>query len=77
MELLHIKGSDKIRIKQFDVVELNNKKKAIIKKICKRKNYLTEVINDDKTKIEHKVITDKDISKVIYSRKKDKKIGTS
>lgn len=66
-----------MKIKQFDVVELKNKKKAIIKKINKRKNYLIEEINDDRTKIEQKIITDKDIFKVIYSRKRDKIIGTS
>ncbi len=65
-----------MRIKQFDVVELNNNKKAIIKKICKKKNYLIEIISDDKIKIEQKTITEKDIAKVIYSRKKDKIIGT-
>ena len=47
-----------MKIKQFDVVELKNKKKAIIKKINKRKNYLIEEINDDRTKIEQKIITD-------------------
>lgn len=66
-----------MKIKQFDVVELKNKKKAIIKKINKRKNYLIEEINDDRTKIEQKIITDKDIIKVIYSRKRDKIIGAS
>ena len=66
-----------MKIKQFDVVELKNKKKAIIKKINKRKNYLIEEINDDRTKIEQKIITDKDIIKVIYSRKREKIIGTS
>lgn len=59
-----------MRIKQFDIVELKNKKKAIIKKINKRKNYLIEEINDDRTKIEQKIITDKDIIKVIYSKQK-------
>lgn len=59
-----------MKIKQFDVVELKNKKKAIIKKINKRKNYLIEEINDDRTKIEQKIITDKDIIKVIYSKQK-------
>lgn len=66
-----------MKIKQFDVVELKNKKKAIIKKINKRKNYLIEEINDDRTKIEQKIINDKDITKVIYSRKRNKIIGTS
>jgi len=66
-----------MRIKQFDVVELNNNKKAIIKKICRKKNYLIEIISDDKTKIEQKTITEKDIVKVIYSKKKYKILGTS
>ena len=66
-----------MRIKQFDVVELNNKKKAIIKKEFKKKNYLIEIVSDDKTKIEQKTITEKDIAKVIYSRKKNKILGTS
>lgn len=66
-----------MRIKQFDVVKLKNNKKAIIKKICKRKNYLIEIISNDKTKIEQKIITYKDIDDVIYSKKKDKILGTS
>lgn len=66
-----------MRIKQFDVVKLKNNKKAIIKKIYKRKNYLIEIISNDKMKIEQKIITYKDIDDVIYSRKKDKILGTS
>ena len=67
----------KMKIKQFDVVELNNKQKAIIKKINKGNNYLIEIVSDDKTKIEQKTITEKDITKVIYSRSKNKILGTS
>lgn len=67
----------KMKIKQFDVVELNNNQKAIIKKINKGKNYLIEIVSDDKTKIEQKTITEKDITKVIYSRNKNKILGTS
>lgn len=67
----------KMKIKQFDVVKLKNNKKAIIKKICKRKNYLIEIISNDRTKIEQKIITNKDIDDVIYSKKKDKILGTS
>lgn len=66
-----------MRIKQFDVVKLKNNKKAIIKKIYKRKNYLIEIISNDRMKIEQKIITYKDIDDVIYSRKKDKILGTS
>lgn len=60
----------KMKIKLFDVVELNNKQKAIIKKINKGKKYLIEVVSEDKTEIEQKTITEKDITRVIYSRKK-------
>ena len=67
----------KMKIKQFDVVELNNNQKAIIKKINKGRNYLIEIVSDDKTKIEQKTITEKDITKVIYSRNKNKILGTS
>jgi len=65
----------KRKIRQFDVVELNNNQKAIIKKIDKGKNYLIEIVSNDKTKIEQKTITEKDIAKVIYSR--NKILGTS
>lgn len=58
----------KMKIKLFDVVELNNKQKAIIKKINKGRNYLIEIVSDNKTKKEQNTITDKDITKVIYSR---------
>lgn len=72
MELLHIKGSDeKMRIKQFDVVKLKNKKEVIIKKVYKRKKYLIEIINDEGTKIEQQIISYKDIDDVIYSKKKN------
>lgn len=61
----------KVKIKLFDVVELNNKQKAIIKKINKGRNYLIEIVSDSKTKKEQNTITDKDITKVIYSRNKN------
>lgn len=61
----------KMKIKLFDVVELNNKQKAIIKKINKGRNYLIEIVSDNKTKKEQNTITDKDITKVIYSRNKN------
>lgn len=60
-----------MRIKQFDVVKLKNNKKAIIKKIYKRKNYLIEIICNDRMKIEKQIISYKDIDDVIYSRKKN------
>ena len=59
-----------MRIKQFDVVKLKNNKEVIIKKVCKRKKYLIEIINDEGTKIEQQIISYKDIDDVIYSKKK-------
>lgn len=61
-----------MKIKQFDVVELKDNQKGIIKKIYKGKNYLIEIVSDDKTKIEQKTITEKEIAKVIYSREKER-----
>lgn len=60
-----------MKIKQFDVVKLKNNKKAIIKKIYKRKKYLIEIINDEGTKIEQQIISYKDIDDIIYSKKKN------
>lgn len=61
-----------MKIKQFDVVELKNKNKAIIKKVISKKEYLTQIINGNDDKIQEKVITDKDIERVIYSKEKER-----
>jgi hypothetical protein len=57
-----------MKIKQFDVVELKDNNKAIIKSKKKRNNYLVELINEQETRI----INDKDIKHIIYSRKKER-----
>lgn len=57
-----------MKIKQFDVVELKDNNKAIIKSKKKRNNYLVELINEQETRI----ITDKDIKHIIYSRKEER-----
>lgn len=57
-----------MRIKQFDVVELKDNNKAIIKSKKKRNSYLVELINEQETRI----ITDKDINDIIYSREKER-----
>ena len=50
-------------MKQFDVIELNNKSKAIIKAV-QGKEYFVELLN---TKEERK-ITDKEVNKIVYSK---------
>lgn len=59
-----------MKIKQFDVVELKNKNKAIIKNVNKRNSYLAEIINESGKKIQEKIIIDKDIKKILYSKER-------
>lgn len=61
-----------MRIKQFDVVELKNKNKAIILNIEKRKMYLAKIINNDRITSQTKIITNDDIVKIIYKKNKEK-----
>lgn len=74
MVLLHInkESDEEMKIKQFDVVELKDKNKAIIKKINKRNSYLVEVINEKGIKVGEKTIADIDINKMLYSRRKER-----
>ena len=57
-----------MRIKQFDVVELKNKNKAIILNIEKRKKYLAKIINNDRITSQTRIITNDDIVKIIYKK---------
>lgn len=61
-----------MKIEQFDVVELKDRNKAIIKKINKRNSYLVEVINEKGIKVGEKIITNIDINKMLYSRRKER-----
>lgn len=61
-----------MRIKQFDVVELKNKNKAIILNIEKRKTYLAKIINNDRITSQTRIITNDDIVKIIYKKNKEK-----
>lgn len=61
-----------MRIKQFDVVELKNKNKAIILNIEKRKKYLAKIINNDRITSQTRIITNDDIVKIIYKKNKEK-----
>ena len=53
-------------MKQFDVVELKNNEKAIIKRIINKKEFIVQIVNDKN--ILEKKITNRDILKVIYSK---------
>lgn len=55
-----------MKIKQFNVVELKNEDKAIIKKVISKKKYLIQIIKQNE--IQERYITNKDINKVLYSK---------
>ncbi len=57
-----------MKIKQFDVVELRDKNKAIILEIYKRKKYYAEIVNAKGKTIDKTEITSKQIDKVIYRK---------
>lgn len=57
-----------MKIEVFDVVELRDNKKAIILDIRQDNQYLVEIVNIDGEKLGNKIIIDKDISKIIYSK---------
>lgn len=61
-----------MKIKRFNVVELNNNNRATILEIKDNKEYFAEIVNPYGITIENKVITDNDIKKVIYSREKER-----
>ncbi len=58
-----------MRIKQFDVVELKDKNKAIILKIYKGKKYCAEIVNDKGKTIDKKKIVNNQIDRVLYTKK--------
>lgn len=59
-------------MKQFDVVKLKNNDKAIIKRVFSKKEYLAQIINENNNEIGEKIITNKDIEKVLYSKEKQR-----
>ncbi len=60
-----------MNIKQFDVVELNNKNKAIIKN-KDGNGYFAEIINEQGNTIESRYILQEEIKSLIYSREKER-----
>ncbi len=60
-------------MKQFDVVKLKNNDKAIIKKVINKKEYLAHIINDNNNELKELTITNKEIEKVLYPIKQNKR----
>lgn len=56
-----------MKLKIFDVVELNDKNKATILRI-ENDNYYVEVVNPDGMTLSFKYITSKDINQIIHSK---------
>ena len=60
-----------MKINRFDVVELNNKNKATIRSI-QNDGYLVDEVDLNGNSLGNKTITDSDISKIIYSKGKER-----
>lgn len=60
-----------MKLKIFDVVELNDKNRATILNI-KSNEYLVEVVNSAGVSIGNKTITEKDINRIIIKKPKEK-----
>lgn len=61
-----------MKIRQFDVVKLKDKRTAIIKKIINRSKYLGQIMTKNKNEIQQEVIANKDIEKTIYSKLRER-----
>lgn len=60
-----------MRIKKFNVVELNNGNRATILDVLGNR-YLAEIVNAYGITVDKKIINDNEINKIIYSREKVK-----
>lgn len=58
-----------MKIKKFNVVELKNGNRATILEVLGSK-YLAEIVNTYGITLDKKIITENEINKVIYSKKK-------
>ncbi len=61
-----------MKIKEFDVIELKNKNKAIILEVKGKDEYLVEIVNLEGNTVDKKVITKQDISKIVYPKVKER-----
>lgn len=61
-----------MKIKKFNVVELKNGNRATILEVLGSK-YLAEIVNAYGITLDKKIITENEIEKVIYSKKRNNK----
>ena len=54
------------------MIKLKNSVKSIIKRIISKKEYIVQIINDNEKEIQEKIITNKDVEKVLYSKEKQR-----
>ena len=59
-----------MKIKRFDVVELNDRNRATIIDIKDKNEYFAEIVNAYGITVNKRIITENEINKVIYSREK-------
>ena len=60
-----------MKLKIFDVVELNDKNRATILNI-KNNEYWVEIVNSAGVSIGNRIITEKDINRIIIKKSKEK-----
>jgi len=58
-----------MKVKKFDVVELNNNNRATILEI-KNNEYLAEIVDSNGTTLDNRNITKEEIKQVIYTKQK-------
>lgn len=56
------------KIQKFDVVELNDNNRATILEIKGNNEYLAEIVNAYGVTVDNKIITNEDISKVVFQK---------
>lgn len=57
-----------MKIKRFNVVELNNGNRATIIDIKGKNEYFAEIVNAYGITLENRIITDDEIKSIIYSK---------
>lgn len=63
-----------MKLKTFDVVKLKDDNNATILSIKKGKEYLAEIIDKNGITVDRKIITENEVSSIIYRNNKDKEI---
>lgn len=62
-----------MKIKKFDVVELNNGNRATIFELKGKDKYFAEIVNAYGVTVETRIITNDEIKEIVYSKDKLRK----